>query len=163
MGRPKGLLDVDGVPLVCHHARAFLAAGLKVTVVLGAHANLYTAALTDHFSAPFSCSIVYNPDWATTSMMDSLRIAFQTGTAIVTPIDVPPARAATLRALLACRGDAVPEHAGLPGHPVHLSSPPGPGERLDHRLARAVRVPVDDPDCLLNLNTPLEWARWRAG
>lgn len=163
MGRPKGLLEVDGVPLVCHHVHAFLAAGLEVTVVLGAHANLYTVALTDHFPGSSACSTVYNPDWATTTMVDSLRMAFQTGTAIVTPIDVPAARAATLRALLECTGDAVPEHAGLPGHPVHLSSPPAPGERLDRRLARATRVPVDDPDCLLNLNTPLEWARWRAG
>ncbi len=163
MGRPKGLLLVEGVPLVCLHVARFLGAGLDVTVVLGAHAEEYAAALGARFPAEARCTLVYNHAWASTAMADSLSIAHRDGAALVTPVDVPPARPETLAALLAVEGDAVASYHGAPGHPIQLSAPLGPGQRLDERLALAARVDVADPDCLLNLNTPAEWARWRAG
>lgn len=163
MGSPKGLLDVGGAPLICRHIEALTAVGLAVVVVIGAHEARYRAAL-----AGLHAAVVYNPEWATTEMADSLRIglgASRVGAgsphwALVQPVDVPPAAARTLVALMAAHGDAVPAYLGSLGHPVRLTGGLAPGERLDQRLAVAQRVPVDDPDCILNLNTPAEWAGW---
>ena len=160
MGVPKGLLDVDGVPLICLHVAAFHAVGLPVVVVLGAHAEQYAAVLREKAAPLFR--LVLNAAWATTAMADSLRLGQGLGAALVTPVDVPPARRTTLQALLAESGDAVPEYGGEPGHPVLLARPLLEGERLDVRLGSARRVRIDDPDCLLNLNTPADWASWHA-
>lgn len=161
MGEPKGLLDADGVPLAWCHAAGFLDAGLDVTIVLGAHEAAYRAALRPWMAAePRPVRLVVNPAWATTTLADSLRLAHGSGPAIVTPVDVPPARPSTTRALLREPADAVAAFAGARGHPVRLASPLAPGERMDTRLARAPLVLVDDPACLLNLNTPAEWRAW---
>jgi len=161
MGQPKGLLDVDGVPLAWCHAAGFLGAGLPVTIVLGAHEAAYRAALRPWMATePLPVRLVVNPAWATTTPADSLRLAHAAGAAIVTPVDVPPARPSTTRALLREPADAVAGFDGARGHPVRLASPLLPGERMDTRLARAPVVLVDDPTCLLNLNTPSAWRAW---
>lgn len=161
MGQAKGLLDVDGVPLAWCHVRGFLDAGLAVTIVLGAHERVYRAALEPWMDAePRPVRLVVNAAWATTTPADSLRLAHASGPAIVTPVDVPPARASTTQALLRERADAVAGCGGARGHPVRLASPLSPGERMDTRLARAPLVLVDDPTCLLNLNTPAAWHAW---
>lgn len=158
MGAPKGLLRLDGRPLILAHIAAFEAAGLSVRVVLGAHADAYRAVLPD------GVEVVENPAWATTDMAASLAIGLGgLARALVHPVDVPPPAADTLRALLALPGDAVPTWAGSPGHPVRLDGPLAPGQRLDARLAGARRVAVADPDCVRNLNTPGEWAAFLDG
>lgn len=157
MGRPKGLLERDGTPLILLHVRAFAALGLPVRVVLGAEAERHRAVL------PATVQILVNPFWKETGPSDSAALALAgVLRALLTPVDVPPARPETLRALLAGDGDAVPTWQGRDGHPVRLDAPHPPG-RLDHRVVGARRVPVDDPDCVLNLNTPREWEAWRRG
>lgn len=154
MGRPKGLLEVDGVPLLRAHVDALSRAGLRVTVVLGAHADSYLQVL------PEGVEVILNEGWSTTEMKHSAALGLQgKGVVLLTPVDVPPPRSSTLAALLAGTGDAVPVYRGRRGHPVRLDPPHGEG-RLDERLARAREVPVDDPDCVLNLNTPEAWAAW---
>jgi CTP:molybdopterin cytidylyltransferase MocA len=156
MGHPKGLLAVHGEPLLLLQIAAFLKAGLQTRVVLGAHAARYRQVL------PSNVPVVENPEWATTDMAASVRIGMiGLGSVLLTPVDVPPPHVDTLRALLACSGDAVPVMDGAPGHPVKLTAPLLPGERLDVRLAGAQRVAVTDPDCVRNLNTPSEWQAWR--
>lgn len=156
MGRPKGLLALDGVPLLRAHVDSFVAAGLPVTVVLGPLATEHVAAL------PPGVRVVLNLAWRTTQMADSAFFGLDgAGVALLTPVDAPPAKPATLAALLACDGPAVPTFAGVDGHPVRLV-PPHVRARLDARLAGARRVPVDDPDCVRNLNRPDEWAAWVA-
>jgi CTP:molybdopterin cytidylyltransferase MocA len=156
MGHPKGLLTVDGEPLLLLQIAAFFAAGLQTRVVLGAHAARYRQVLPPHVP------VVENPEWATTDMAASVRIGMiGLGTVILTPVDVPPARVDTLGALVMCNGDAVPTFNGESGHPVRLTTPLAAGERLDARLASAQRVAVSDPDCVRNLNTPSEWEAWR--
>lgn len=157
MGQPKGLLDVDGVPLILLQIAAFLNGGLQTRVVLGAHASQYRQVL------PANIPIVENHAWATTDMAASVRLGMiGLDAVILTPVDAPPANADTLRTLLALSGDGVPTFNGAPGHPVRLSAPLRSGERLDTRLATAPRVAVADPGCLGNLNTPSDWEAWRA-
>lgn len=154
MGRPKGLLEVEGVPLLRAHVDALTRAGLEVTVVLGAHADSYVRVL------PEGVEVVLNYRWSTSEMKHSAALGLRgKGVVLLTPVDVPPPRPASLAALLAGTGDAVPVHGGRRGHPVRLDPPHGE-VRLDARLAHAREVPVDDPDCVLNLNTPEEWAAW---
>lgn len=154
MGQPKGLLPVGGVPLIRRHVEAFAAVGLPTTVVLGAAAEAHIEALLN------SAEVVVNGEWRSTDMSASAALVLgDAGVVLLTPVDVPPARPDTLRRLLTPGGDAVPTWQGVAGHPVRLVPPHPPG-RLDHRLAGARRIPVDDPDCLLNLNTPEAWAAW---
>ena len=158
MGAPKGLLDLGGVPLLVAHIRAFRGAGLPVAVVLGARAEDHRRVI------PEGVRVYVNKAWETTGLAESASLALaDADVALLTPVDVPPARPETLAALLSVKGDAVPTWSGLDGHPVRLTPPHPPGARLDHRLVGARRVPVADPDCILNLNTPEEWARWCAG
>ncbi len=154
MGRPKALLALGGVPLVVAQIRAFEAVGLRVTVVLGAHAETIAAAL------PAGVRRVFNPGWEGTGPAESAAIGLAgLGPALLTPVDVPPASAADLRALIAASGPAVLTFGGHDGHPVRLDPPHGAG-RLDERLVTAARIASEDPDRLLNLNTPDEWAIW---
>jgi nicotine blue oxidoreductase len=157
MGRPKALLEVDGAPLLLAHVRAFHAVGLRVTVVLGAHADTVSAVL------PAEVRVVRNERWDETGPAESAHLGLAgLGAALLTPVDVPPASTADLHALIAAEGDAVLSYRGEDGHPVRVEAPHPPA-RLDRRLADAVRIPSEDPDRLLNLNTPEAWSAWLAG
>ena len=154
MGRPKALLELRGVPLLVAHARAFHAMGLRVTVVLGAHAEAVAAVV------PAGVRIVTNGDWARTGPAESAALGLAgLGPSLLTPVDVPPASADDLAALISQYGSAVLTVGGLAGHPVRLDPPHAPG-RLDTRLEHATRVPSQDADRLLNLNTPEAWEAW---
>lgn len=156
MGVPKARLLVDGVPLLLHHVRALHAAGLRVTAVLGAD---YAAVVR---LLPATVRPLRNTNWATTDPATSAWLALATlGDCLVVPVDTPPAHADTLLALLDGPGDAVPTWQGRDGHPVRLRAPHAPG-RLDTRLLGAARVPVHDPCCVLNLNTPADVEAWLA-
>ncbi len=156
MGLPKARLLVDGVPLLLQHVERFQGAGLVVTAVLGADFDDIAALL------PRTVRVVRNPRWAETDPAHSAWLALQDlGDCLLAPVDTPPASPGTLQRLLRADGDAVPSFDGHDGHPVRLCAPHRPG-RLDERLAGAPRLAVDDPACVLNLNTPADLATWRA-
>ncbi len=99
----------------------------------------------------------------------------------VLPVDVPaPGRG--VFGVLPGPGAVAPVYRGKPGHPVYLSwgwvrrriltpgqggaAPPLSGDqrRLDRLLAgEVVRVEVDDPATVANLNTPEDLERWLGG
>jgi CTP:molybdopterin cytidylyltransferase MocA len=155
MGRPKGLLTTPaGTPLLRAHADVLAQAGCSVTVVLGYEAEAHRAVL------PPEVRVLVNAAWDRTDMAASAALALEgAGVVLLTPVDAPPARPETIARLLAAAGDAVPSFEGRDGHPVKLVPPHPPG-RLDLRLGAATRVPVDDPDCVRNLNTPDDWDAW---
>lgn len=156
MGRPKALLEVGGGPLLLHHVRAFSTLGLRVHVVLGAYEAALRAVLPDYVT------VHHNPAWATTGPAESAFVALQgLGPALVTPVDVPPARLLDLQRLLDASGPAVLQYRGVDGHPIRLD-PPHPLLRLDERLRGARRIETDAPDVVRNLNTPEEWIAWLA-
>lgn len=161
MGRPKGLMPTRATGaapcLLRAHVDAFAAAGLKVTVVLGAAADRHRAVL------PPGVRVVHNANWASTSLTDSADLALDgLGAVLLTPVDVPPATPDTLRMLLATPGSAVVCHGGRDGHPVRLAPPHPRGVRLDLRLTDARRIEVSDPHCVRNLNYPEDHAEWLA-
>ena len=95
---------------------------------------------------------------------------------LLTPVDCPPASAATAQVLLArLRADeallaARPQHGQRRGHPVALRAaalePYGRGQtpplrdRLRELGAAVADVPVDDARVLADIDTEQDWARW---
>jgi nicotine blue oxidoreductase len=171
MGRPKALLPAGPGPVeeaptfVAVLVRAFAVAGCApLVVVSGAH-RLGCAVPAPAFE-------VDAPDWAA-GMRASLRaglmaLPVETGV-LLTHVDRPRVRPTTLAALLEGPAEEtrLPVHRGMPGHPVFLGV--GLCSRLldadDTPLDRVIAewgsgrgrvrsVPVDDPDVLLNVNTP---------
>jgi len=165
MGRPKALLPLAGRTVIEAHLTRLAAHCGELVVVLGAHASAIRAVL------PAGVRIVYNPDWADTHPVDSLRRALRVVEAphgLVVPVDTPPARPRTLERLLGARPPAVPvDAAGRRGHPVAVGSAivaavrdgPVPGG-LRTLLTEAREVPVDDPWVGFDFDEPSAWARF---
>jgi molybdenum cofactor cytidylyltransferase len=169
MGRSKPLLDLGGRPLIAWHCERLAAFASPVIAVLGADADRVRAALP---SLP-GITAAHNPDWASTSPIDSLvrglALLGSSGAmspVLVTPVDVLPAEPETVAALLAAGGDAVPVGPdGDDGHPVLLSpqtaarialAPPERG--LREALLGAARVPVADPAVGRDFDDPAAFA-----
>jgi molybdenum cofactor cytidylyltransferase len=164
MGGPKGLLDVDGVPIIRRHVDQLTRHCARVRVVLGCKAEPHAAALNGTVA-----EVVLNLDWARTGPAASLAAALSglpaTATVLIAPVDTPPAPDAVILALLAAPWPAVPVYRGRLGHPVHAQVGPLAEALRDGTLRDATRgataVSVDWPEVDTNLNTPSEWAAWR--
>jgi CTP:molybdopterin cytidylyltransferase MocA len=158
MGQPKGLLLVADKPLLATQVEAFTKAGLPVLVVLGCRA-------LDHIKIlPPAIRVVLNLRWATTGMADSLEAALsllEIDSVLVQPVDVPPPTSETITLLSKASGDAVACYQNIPGHPIRIGLPHR--GRLDARLLKAQKIPVQDPDCIRNLNTPADFTAWCQG
>lgn len=173
MGSPKGLLALDGIPLLVHHVEALRPFVREVVVVLGLLADLHESVL------PSGIAVVRNEAFTSTTMIDSIRLALghlgprmlePGATCLVTPVDVPPASPSTIRTLLGAGAPAVPvDGAGNPGHPVLIDadilravrdgSPPG---GLRSLTRHANRVVVDEPDVARDFDTPEAWLQYLA-
>lgn len=174
MGRPKALLPVSADPdaptFVSALVSAFENAGCApILVVFGAYA----------FEAPIGSRAARADDWAL-GMRASLRAGLRAldaqalaGGVLMTHVDRPGVAPETLARLLAGGAETsrVPHHHGAPGHPVFLgallcatlaNAPDDDLSPLSGLLADAARVDVDDPDVLLNVNTPAELAALHA-
>lgn len=126
-------------------------------------------------------SVVTNPDPARgqfSSLQVGLREVLNRGrdAAIITLVDRPPARAATVQAVREAFESApttiwaaVPEFSGKHGHPFvagremmekFLQAPVTSNAReVEHQFAEHIQyVAVDDPFVTLNVNTPEEYA-----
>ena len=79
-------------------------------------------------------------------------------------MDIPPVAPAVLQALRAAQAPAIPCFQQRRGHPV--LAPVGPTLQalaqgtLADALHAARLIPVNEPDCSLNLNTPRDWEDW---
>ena len=185
MGRDKALLPWP--PAASGSAptgQTFLSAAIqalypfsdKVIVVVGKNENNLAAVVYAH-----GASLVRNPD-PDRGQFSSLQVGLQEvlndgrDAAMVTLVDRPPARAATLQTLRSVFADAeslvwavVPEYNGKHGHPfllaremigAFLNAPPSANARdIEHQNLRHVSyVVVDDPLVTLNVDTPQEYA-----
>ena len=126
-------------------------------------------------------SIVINPDTSRgqfSSLQVGLRELLNRGrdAAVITLVDRPPARAATVQSLreaFEAAGNEVwaviPEFSGKHGHPFlvgremiegFLHAPPTSTAReIEHQHQDRIRyMPVDDPNVTLNINTPEDYA-----
>jgi molybdenum cofactor cytidylyltransferase len=191
MGTPKALLpDADGRPFVARIVRTFAAAGLdRLVVVTGAQHEAIVAALSaDGAAASVSC--VRNPDPARGQIsslwvgMDAVMDAVMDASSrprldalLMTLVDVPMVRTSTVRAVVdAWRASQAPivrpAIGDRHGHPVLFDravfdelrrAPLDEGAKaVVHAYAgRVVNVPVDDEGCLIDVDTPADYARLR--
>jgi CTP:molybdopterin cytidylyltransferase MocA len=181
MGSPKALLpDPEGRTFVARIARTFAEAGIdRIVVVTGQQHDAIVGALTADAS-PVVPRCVRNPD-PSRGQLSSLWVGLDAATeqdtdaVLVTLVDVPMVRAATVRAVV----DAW-QRTGAPivrpaigdrhGHPVLFdrvvfdalrAAPLDRGAKVVvHAFAdRIVNVAVDDEGSLLDVDTPADYSR----
>jgi len=185
MGTDKALLPwppaTPGLPAT---GQTFLSAAIqalypfseKVIVVVGKNENNLAPVVYAN-----GASLVRNPE-PDRGQFSSLQVGLQEvlnegrDAAMVTLVDRPPARVATLQTLCSTFSDAgndvwavVPEYNGKHGHPfllaremigAFLNAPPSANARdIEHQNLRHISyVVVDDPLVTLNVDTPQEYA-----
>jgi len=123
--RPKSLLELDGVPLICRQVMALREAGVsELVLVLGHHAKDIEAAVK-----PLNVSVVLNPD-PDAGPVSSQRLGLQSlsghsDAVLMALADQPLLDAADLRQLLQAFSQRppgcsllYPRVAGQPGNPV---------------------------------------------
>jgi molybdenum cofactor cytidylyltransferase len=185
MGTDKALLPwPPATPGLPPTGQTFLSAAIqalypfseKVIVVVGKNENNLAPVVYAN-----GASLVRNPD-PDRGQFSSLQVGLQEvlndgrDAAMVTLVDRPPARTATLQTLCSAFADAgndvwavVPEYNGKHGHPflvaremigAFLKAPPsGTARDIEHQhLRRISYVVVDDPLVTMNVDTPQEYA-----
>lgn len=181
MGRNKMLLPVAETPMVCHVLEAALQGGLApVVLVTGNESERVLRAVRDHFSGrnvDQQIVVRENREYAS-GQSASLRTGLdalpeQCIGAMFLLGDQPLVRADTVRTLAQAfvrEPDrwVAPEHAGQRGNPViapcswfgrirALTGDIGPRAYLGLDEARLMRVCVDDPGVVRDVDTPDEY------
>lgn len=179
MGAYKPLLEVEGVSMVRHVVERMRQAGAQPIFVVTGHRR---AELEAHLQgAGVQC--IFNPDYATTQQLESLRLALaalppETRRVMISPADVPLVRPETVRALQAVQADFVrPVYRGEVGHPVFLDTayvpyllayggPGGLRGAMERSGCVLKELEVADRGTVLDNDTPQDLARlldWYAG
>ena len=171
----KMLAALEGKPLIAHSVDAALGAGLaEVWVATGYEAEQVRAALAGR-----RVRFAHNPDFAS-GMASTLRAGLlATGpdcdAVAVLLGDMPRVRADDIRRLVAAfeqsarRAICVPVHGGRRGNPVlwpasewgallAVTGDTGGRELLRARDAQLVRVPIEHPGVLLDIDTQSDLA-----
>lgn len=175
MGYPKPLLKVGDETFVAHLAAAMLKVVARLTVVVGAHADIVRPAIpTDP-----RISVVVNPEWARgqlSSIKTGIRaLPTDSSATLIHLTDHPTVKAETFAAVSdAYRQSRKPiviaRYDGRRGHPVLfdrslfdelIAAPEDQGARVvvNADASRVVYVDVDDPGILLDLDTPEDLVR----
>lgn len=169
MGTPKGLLPFDGKPWVMEQLNRYTASGGQDTcLVLGSHAHLYQAEVPE-LKSTTQILINHSPEIGSFhSVQIACRYWLKKGAqaTLLLPIDVP---LVPYHLTLGRNTVIQPSYEKKRGHPVilsakfmtHLAALP-PSSRLDQEIKRLsaahrAQVPINNPDVLLNLNTPQDW------
>ncbi len=174
-GEPKSLLPVGPERAVERLVRVARESGWEPTVVVGAHADR-----VEPVARTAGARVARNDGWAlgrTSSVHAGLLAVGTDRPVLLWPVDHPFVQAKTIFHLAnAAERDAmgvwfIPTFEDRGGHPVLLAPPGlgrvmalGPEEPLRHLLPelgpQVVRLPVDDPGVLRNVDT---WEEYRAG
>jgi len=172
-GRDKLMEAVDSAPLLTVMARRAAKAGpLRVTLPAGN---------TDRASAlsGLDCEVIPLPSGATQGQSLAAGVAGLTGPVLVMLADMPEVTAHDLHLMLALSRQA-PQAIlraagadGTPGNPVlfpsdllpalqGITGDKGARDLLKREAARVHLVPLQGRRALIDLDTPEDWAAWRA-
>jgi len=178
MGTPKALLaDTDGRTFVARIVRAFATAGITdIVVVTGRQHDAIEAAVTAD-RPPVMPRFVRNPD-PSRGQLSSLWTGLEAvdrdaAGVLMTLVDVPMLQASTIQAVVRAWQErhapiVRPAMGDRHGHPVLFDratfdelrrAPLSEGAKaVVHAHAdRVVNVPVDDPGCLVDIDTPRDY------
>lgn len=163
LGRPKALLDIDGLPALTRLCQTYLDAGLKPVVAVVS--DVSRGAVPDG-----AVAIDGDPD---AEMIDSvargLEAAGDVTGALVQPVDAPFTDSAMIERLVSGAADRfrVLTHTGQPGHPIYV--PKAAFDLVRSRPAGGLRTLLDDraesiewptPRILADLDAEEDVARW---
>ncbi len=177
MGRPKALLEIDGLTFLERAITTLLSGGCtSVIVVLPPPDSTQTMW---EIAGSTGARLVENPN-PDSEPIDSLRIGLdgaptEVHAAAVLPVDHPVVRESTVAALLDAfesRGSIIvrPVFEDRPGHPIVLERsvwgelaepdlPEGTRTVVRRHLTEIDDVVVDDPGVRTNIDTPDDYAR----
>jgi len=181
MGTPKALLPFRGRPFVEHVVEALRDGGCEPLILVVGRGPDHdrVARLAESLGA----TVVINDDPGS-EQIDSLRIGMRKLPAaceavVVTPVDVPQVSASLVDALISVfrttgRPLALPEHQGRHGHPTLFGRalfdglltadlPDGARGVVHAHLGDASLVQVEDPDLLMDIDTPEDFQRLEQG
>ena len=156
MGGRKARLVVRGRSLLADHVKRMCDAGCR-EVIIAVHPD--DVALSEH------AVISTAPDAAGSLRVALAHAQYTHDVVVVTPVDAVPVRAYTLAALVERRATlgalaVVPTYDGTGGHPVVVARSAlvaleaHESLRALLRSLGAIRVPVDDPRVITDLDTP---------
>jgi molybdenum cofactor cytidylyltransferase len=180
MGSPKALLpDRDGVPFIVRIVSSMRTAGLSnLVVVTGRHHDAIVDVLAQS-PEPAAALVVRNPD-PTRGQLSSLWTALDvcppgTEAVVMTLVDVPMLAPSTIARVVETwrrtRAPIVrPAFGTRRGHPVIFDrsvfdelrrAPVELGARavVSAHYEEVVNVPVEDPGCVVDIDTPDEYRR----
>jgi molybdenum cofactor cytidylyltransferase len=178
MGSPKALLeDNEGQPFVVRIVESMRAAGLPdIVVVTGRHHDAISDVVA-RSTLQSAIRIVRNPD-PSRGQLSSLLTGLdacpsETGAAVVTLVDVPFVTVSTIAAVIGewsrtCAPIVRPSFRDRRGHPVVFdrtlfaelrAAPLDVGARavVSAHYHEIINVPVEDPGCLVDIDTPAEY------
>lgn len=177
-GVDKLMEPIAGQPLIAHLAQVALATGCPVTVALPAGGGPREVALR---GLPLTGLRVPRPeDGMAASLTAGLAALPRQAPVMLLLGDMPELTAADLQAMLAAQ-TAHPGRIlramgqdGTPGHPVlfppwtrpdlaGLTGDQGARAVLARHAAEITPVPLPGSHATTDLDTPEDWARWRAG
>ena len=169
MGTPKALLDAGGRTFVAAIAQAARAAGVQsIVVVLGPP---HDAAIRAALGADL---IVANNPQPERGMLSSVQAGVRAlppvDATLIWPVDNPAVKQETVRAVLAGGETVIPTHGGRGGHPLRvpasrfaellaIDSPLGLRALIQAQPSTVVRLAVDDPSILIDVDTPEDLKR----
>lgn len=170
MGAFKPLMNIGGQPMITHVIGTMRRAGASPIVVVTGHRH---DELEAALAGDPDVVCVYNPDYATTQQLESLRLALNTlkGQAdrvMISPADVPLVSDTTAQTIRDTDGDFVrPVWHGEYGHPVFLKAEwfdylmtyDGPGGlrgAMERSGCRLIDQPVEDRGTVLDNDTPAD-------
>ena len=177
--RPKSLLELDGVPLICRQVMALREAGVaELVLVLGHHAKGIEAAVR-----PLKVSVVLNPD-PDAGPVSSQRLGLQSlsghsDAVLMALADQPLIDAADLRQMFQAFQQRLPGSAlvyprvsGQPGNPVIftaavrvalLASPPEVGckQWRQAHTSQVQALDCENPHFVQDVDTPEDIAKLR--
>ena len=181
MGTCKPLMQVAGKPLLAHTVDSMLAGGAHHVVVVLGHLRMAVATALQTYDARL-LTLADNPDYETTDMLASIKIGLQAMPPCdafwLLPGDMPAVRPATFHALSsaleASRAQlAFPTVQGYRKHPplvregrrqaIQQYCGAGGLRGFWHTCAGSIaEVAVQDPGCLMDADTPEDFARLAA-
>ena len=176
MGHPKALLDWQRVPLVQYQVRSLIDSGVdQIIAVLGHRAESIRPLVESESGAEVVVNLRYRTGKSSSVRAGLKMLNPEAGHVMIISVDQPrsPKLLSEVLETHLRQGSAItyPVYQGRGGHPVLFSrgllpelmsiseAKRGLREVIEQHGAEVNRVPVDDPEAILDMNTAEDYRR----